>query len=283
MPRSWTHSLRWRWRFLTGENPFTLRERLRYIDPVGPQKSLAQLVSMSRRGLGSDAHYRLGGFRFYFQPERAMAEPHLYRESIELVLRESFLKHDLLDGPVDVNPGDVVLDLGGSIGTCALDFATRAGNRGTIYSFEPLTPELVERNARDNGFDNIHVIPLGVAEAEGEATFYVGAEGITSSIARVPGNGASVDTRTIRLTTVDDFVDAKGLSRVDLIKVDVEGAEELAIRGAVRTIERLRPRWTIASYHTDHVGEAQHPKLVRLLRDLDYRVREEDGARIFAW
>ncbi|MFO7654146.1 MAG: hypothetical protein R6X25_10030 [Candidatus Krumholzibacteriia bacterium] len=48
-----------------------------------------------------------------------------------------------------------------------------------------------------------------------------------------------------------------------------------------------RPRWTVSSYHHDHRGEWQHPRLMALLRDLGYRVREAEprpGAwRIYAW
>jgi len=84
------------------------------------------------------------------------------------------------------------------------------------------------------------------------------------------------------MTTVDRFVEERGLAQVDFIKCDIEGAEELAIRGAEKTIERFRPKWTISSYHTDPSGDAQHPKLVSLLTELGYTVRTVGGHHIYA-
>jgi hypothetical protein len=104
---------------------------------------------------------------------------------------------------------------------------------------------------------------------------------IDCSIARAP-SGHNVKLK-ISLTTVDEFVEQEKLPRVDFIKMDIEGAEEPALRGAMRTINRFRPKWSIASYHLDFAGEPQHPKLVRLLKESGYRVEEVEQQRIYAW
>ena len=53
------------------------------------------------------------------------------------------------------------------------------------------------------------------------------------------------------LTTIDRIVAELDLPRVDYIKLDIEGAESNAIRGASKTLEKFRPRMAIASYHND--------------------------------
>jgi FkbM family methyltransferase len=144
-----------------------------------------------------------------------------------------------------------------------------------------LTPELIVRNVEANGIPNVTVVPVGVADRSGEAEMHVGDALIDASVARAPS--CARFRRTVPRVTLDEYVEREGLERVDFIKMDIEGAEELALRDARGVIERFRPRWSIASYHTDFEGDPQHPKLVRLLRDFGYTVREVERKRIFAW
>ncbi len=126
------------------------------------------------------------------------------------------------------------------------------------------------------------MIPKGVGAASGEAEFAITDRGIDSRMDPVGKGGIR---RQIPITTLDEFVEQEGLDRVDFIKVDIEGAEELALRGAREVIRRFRPKWSLASYHTDcgFGGDPQHPKLVRLLEEYGYSIREVGEERIFAW
>ena len=280
-----SRAIAWRLHFLLGRNPFSARERLAYVNPLRRQLTLAELVAQSRRRARDGTEfYRLGGLRIFVRPGVELDDPRAYREAVELVLRETYLRNEQTCAEADVRPGDVVLDLGGHVGTCALEFARRCRPHGVVHSFEPLTPEVIEQNARANGFGNVKVVAAGIADREGTADLQLTDECVDASIARRPGRGErSVRTRRIPLTTIDAYVEREGLTRIDFVKMDIEGAEELALHGARRTIQRFRPRWSIASYHTDHEGEKQHGKLVRLLRYLGYRLREVEQKRIFAW
>jgi hypothetical protein len=74
----------------------------------------------------------------------------------------------------------------------------------------------------------------------------------------------------VPLTTIDNLVAELALERVDFIKMDIEGAELNAIRGAAQTIRRFRPRLAIAVYHA-----VEHPELIpKLVREINrsYRV-----------
>ena len=65
--------------------------------------------------------------------------------------------------------------------------------------------------------------------------------------------------------------------------MDIEGAEELAIRGAEEVIRRFRPRWSISSYHHDMTGDRQHPKLIALLKAAGYKIHDINYFHIFAY
>ena len=95
--------------------------------------------------------------------------------------------------------------------------------------------------------------------------------GIDSRFQSKHGNGPKGEHRRVPVITIDGYVREHGIERVDFIKADIEGAEELAIRGARDTIARFKPKWTISSYHTDLAGDKQHPKLLALLKELRQR------------
>ena len=62
----------------------------------------------------------------------------------------------------------------------------------------------------------------------------------------------------VPMTTIDETVRELGLPSVDFVKMDVEGAEPLALRGAAESIARFRPRLSLCTYH-----DTEHPRLLR--------------------
>ena len=74
----------------------------------------------------------------------------------------------------------------------------------------------------------------------------------------------------VKLTTVDKIVSELDLQRVDFIKMDIEGSEQRALKGAQETIRRFKPRMAIASYHLADDND-KIPEIVRRART-DYQV-----------
>lgn len=252
------------------------------VNPLRPRLTPEDLLEHSRcRDAQGEEYHRLGGWSVYTRPDLPIRDEARWRAGSLVILREAFLWHEPEVGPVRVKPGDTVLDLGGNIGTSALVYSRRAGRHGKVFSFEPLTHSVLRRNAERNRAENIEVIPAAVGEECGELDLTWSDSLIDSSVAYgLPG-----EVRTIRVpvTTVDDFVRERGLDRVDVIKMDIEGAEELALRGAVETIRKHRPRWMISSYHPGLDGKLQHPRLVEILKGHGLHVEEIEQRRIFAW
>ena len=282
-------ALRWRWRELWDAKTWPLGIRLDRVNPLTPWRSHDDYLLRSRFCDGDgERYFSLAGRRVYYStPELPVEDEQKHVDATLTILREAYLFNDLLDDPhLSLSPGDVVLDLGGNIGTSAMHFAPLVQPGGKIYSFEPITHAITQHNIGANGLnDVVEVVPKAVADREGEIEFDTNDSYIDSSFTRVLHDPDAANRRSVKapVTTVDAFVAERKLGRVDLIKMDIEGAEELAMEGAVETIRRFKPRWTISSYHLDQHDERQHPKLVAKLKEHGYAVREVGQKHIYAW
>jgi len=157
------------------------------------------------------------------------------------------------------NLGDVLIDMGAYAGDNAVLFAQQVGPKGSVYAFEFL-PEMlpvVEFNRQLNPSlaDRIHIVPHPVGERPGQVVRYQPAG---------PATQVGVGSAQALTESLDNLVRTKALSRVDFIKMDVEGSETAALLGATETIRRFGPRLAISMYHrlSDWV---ELPRLIRAI------------------
>ena len=145
-------------------------------------------------------------------------------------------------------PGDVVFDVGGCWGDTALYFAELVGPEGRVYTFEfdPENLAVMRRNLELNPelAGRIEVVESALWRSSGETLGFV--QG--GRVSFLTGNGGGDSVVTLAL---DDFVTQRGLERVDLVKMDVEGAELDVLAGARATLGRLAPKLALAAYHKD--------------------------------
>lgn len=144
-------------------------------------------------------------------------------------------------------PGDVVLDIGGCWGDTALAFARRVGPTGRVYTFEfdPANLRIMHANLALNPelADRIEIVEKAVWDRSGEELGFAVAGRMTSTI----DPGRSGDAPTASTVTLDDF--AAGLERIDLVKMDVEGAEPRVLSGGQKALARFAPKLAVAAYH----------------------------------
>jgi FkbM family methyltransferase len=152
---------------------------------------------------------------------------------------------------VSVEQGDVVLDCGAYIGDSALYFSQRAGKNGKIYSFEP-TPDVYSvllSNVENNEPQNvIYPICAAAGSEKGKASF-------KTFTGKSEGNRISVTGELeVDVVQLDSFVAEHEIQKVDFIKMDIEGAEGAALKGAERIIRDFHPKLAICIYHrmADH-------------------------------
>jgi FkbM family methyltransferase len=153
-------------------------------------------------------------------------------------------------GAVSVRPvaGDVVVDGGGGFGETALYFAEAVGAEGRVLCFEfvPENLRLLEHNLDANPAhrSRIEVVPHALWGRRGEALPYAMVGG-RSSIA-IPGKRPGEEAST---ESLDEVCRERDIDRIDFLKLDVEGAELEALRGAEETLRRHRPKLAISLYH----------------------------------
>lgn len=136
----------------------------------------------------------------------------------------------------------VVFDVGANIGVHAIGWA-RACPRARIYAFEPskATFELLRENVdRNNVGGNVEMIPDAVSNYVGVGEFFRCDDDAYSSL-RDTNRKRVMESFPVTITTIDAFVDSRNLSKIDLIKIDVEGFEREALEGGQRTLRNLRP------------------------------------------
>lgn len=141
----------------------------------------------------------------------------------------------------------IVIDVGAHAGQFTKLFAGLAPE-GKVYAFEPsgYARSILEPMLRTRRLANVVLVPLGLSDAEGEAVLSTPIKASGSLGFGVAHLGESADRRaqqreTVPLTTLNSFVAREKIPRLDFIKIDVEGWEGAALRGACETIARFRP------------------------------------------
>lgn len=143
--------------------------------------------------------------------------------------------------------GDTMLDGGVSdMVEAQMDFARAVGENGRIFGFEPI-PRLAQAAADSlKNFPNYHLQCAGLADKPGSAVF---ADLRDSSTIRPDSSKDTPGTVVCDLRSIDSFCKKNHITHVDCIKLDVEGSELSALRGAREIITRDRPRLIVCLYH----------------------------------
>jgi FkbM family methyltransferase len=144
-----------------------------------------------------------------------------------------------------LQPGMTFLDVGANEGIYSVFAASRVGAEGTVWAFEPSRRELdrLRCNLEINNL-KVRVFPLALADCSGHGELRVAGyehEGQNTLGAFVYAGVEVARTEPIDLMRLDDVVEQNPPVRLDVIKVDVEGAELRLFRGARATLGRYRP------------------------------------------
>lgn len=171
--------------------------------------------------------------------------------------------------------GDTFLDIGANYGEIALAAARRVGETGTVHAFEPnsATAKLLRRSAGMNGFLNLHVheVALGREDCEGWLEF---PQDGNCGAARVRERGwTEGGDHRIRVRHAGRFLGRLGLSRLRVLKIDVEGMEEDVLVPSRHILERHQPELVVFESHDNHVPFLERP-VPRLLLELQYSLHQ---------
>lgn len=132
-----------------------------------------------------------------------------------------------------LRPGFVCLDVGANVGAYALNMSTEVKEEGIVYAFEP-SPEtfkVLKENVRSSGLKNIVLHEYAVGDKPGEAILHVAFQSGLTGIGDT-GRGTIVSKISVPMITLDNFVEKESISRVDFLKIDVEGFEPAVLKGS---------------------------------------------------
>ena len=143
-----------------------------------------------------------------------------------------------------IQPADICLDVGGNVGYFSL-LMSRLAVDGSVHVFEPIpvNAALIRANASLNGFGNLHVNNAAVGDHEGCVQFSVSLDSAYSSM-HATGRVSEKASIHVPMISLDHYISTASLPRIDVMKVDVEGAEDLVIRGGASFLADInrRPR-----------------------------------------
>jgi FkbM family methyltransferase len=178
----------------------------------------------------------------------------------------------------ETKPGMTVYDVGAHLGFFALGLARLVGAGGRVVAFDPLPENIrvlranLELNLEQAG--NVQVVQAAVANASGRVRLYGGSDPSRARLAPPPAS--SEDGQEVASLTLDEFVFHRREPAPQLVKLDVEGAEGMALQGAQRLLREIKPGWILEVH-----GAAAAQAVWEELRCADYKLLSLNRAREF--
>jgi FkbM family methyltransferase len=177
-----------------------------------------------------------------------------------------------------LKPGDCVLDVGANIGIYTQFLADLVGIQGTVYAIEPDSRNLMLLQKLAGTHPQVHIIPALVGSESGEAELFVSPDLNVDHRSYDSGEGRL--RRRIRALTLDEIV--AGGPQVSAIKIDIQGAELRALRGARDLLQSRKPLLMILEYWPFGLRQAgENPEdLLALLESSGLTVEVVGGVQL---
>lgn len=143
-----------------------------------------------------------------------------------------------------VKPGMTMLDIGANIGYMTLICSQAVGNMGKVISFEPnpIMLQELKHNLELNNISNVIIEPIALGDINGKLELVLPEIGKESHSSLRPNSTfTSVGTTSVLTETLDSVVKRLSLKNIDIIKIDVEGAELLVLKGGEEVLTKMRP------------------------------------------
>ncbi len=168
---------------------------------------------------------------------------------------------------------DVVVDVGANIGEWTLAVARAVGGGGRVLAFEPVphVADALRKTISANRLSHVEIFELALAEANGTRGFSVERENTGGSRLDVMSDDArrTFDSITVKTARFDDVLSTDQLTRLDLMKIDVEGFELAVLDGAQDAIRRFRPAILM---ETGHETAERRCGIAEMLSGYGYRI-----------
>ena len=244
-----------------------LRERVKEVPVVG--ELLHNLYLAAFYGEGRDETIRAGvlkGMKFR-RFMHTFSQKHVDGD-FESELQEVFVAL--------VKPGHVVYDVGSNVGYITLMASKLVGPSGTVIAFEPgrTTAKQLRVQLAINNIKNVVVKECAVSDKEGMSEFVNGDCSVTAHLldSGFAGNPKNLATCSVQVISLDHVITQHAVPQ--LVKIDVEGAELLVLKGAERLLKEHRPI-LVVELHSENLSRGFH----QLMSDVHYEVTLPSGGK----
>lgn len=177
---------------------------------------------------------------------------------------------------VTVKQGDIVIEIGGHIGTSTLNYAHLVGPTGVVYAIEAL-PEnfaLLKKNVERNGITNVRAFNLAIVGDENTQEIVLNSNPYNSGGHSIFNMSVEAEARTVcPAMTLRNFVQTEHIPRIDILQMDIEGAEFDILLNLDKTLLASIPQ-ILFEYHDAYAAPRTHRELLELLRGLGFTTHE---------
>lgn len=166
-----------------------------------------------------------------------------------------------------IKPGDIVFDIGAQAGFYTLLASKLVGQDGKVFSFEPFPKNFgnIRKHLALNRINNAEIFEIAVSDRSGELNF---ASGNSVSTGAISESGEIL----VKTRSLDDLLDSGKIYPPKVIKMDIEGAEFLALSGAKNIIQKYKPSILLATH-----GVEVKNRCLELLKSYDYKFIATEG------
>lgn len=206
----------------------------------------------------------------------------MYEILSELFIYSEYFKYG------DLKDGDIVIDAGANIGGFVVQAARKIGKNGKIYAIEPNEDNrnTLERNLKLNNIENCVILSEALWSDKCIKEFFISHRPGEHTLINYDGDPhfQKKDVTTIYCERLDDIINKYNIENVSYLKMDIEGAEIEALKGATEFLKNQNPFLLIEALH-EVDGKPAYHEIVPMLKSLNYMlIKDVDNYRgtIFA-
>ncbi len=164
--------------------------------------------------------------------------------------------------------GDYVIDGGAGVGEYTILASALVGKHGKVFAVEASAEPFryLRKNAKSNPHKNIVAFRSAISDRNGKIKLFrpAGTSFVDSVVKNWSGPTINYFVNSV---TLDKLVQKFGMEKLDLIKLDIEGAEMLALREAKKTLSKMKPKIIIETH-----GKNIHNNVISFLRKSNYKI-----------
>lgn len=175
---------------------------------------------------------------------------------------------------------DVIVDAGAHIGTYTVKTAKIVGSKGCLIAVEPDEEnyDLLTKNIRINKFQNIIPVKVALSDFKGTTNFFKSSKSRSHSLSDTLWADSIVDITKTKVTTLDHLLEKLGVTKVDILKINVEGSELNLLRGSENFLTKRKILKIIATPHPPFIQESN--KIRIFLERFGYKIKTTDDYKL---